>query len=96
MLVKQGMPDWIECAPVNPSQKTHPYEKPLGLLTNLVSRSGLPGQIGYDPFMGSGASIEAMVRAKMFCTGVDIENPAFVNAQSRMAKVMMELQGIKQ
>jgi len=50
-------------------------------------RSALPGQHGYDPFMGSGASIEAMVKAKLFATGVDINNGAYLSAQARMAKI---------
>jgi len=87
VLVKQGQPDWVECQPVPSTAKTHPYEKPVPLLTNLIMRSALPGQHGYDPFMGSGASIEAMVKAKLFATGVDINNGAYLSAQARMAKI---------
>jgi len=94
VLVKQGQPDWIECPPVSPAQKTHPYEKPVQLLMNLVSRSVLPGQYGYDPFAGSGATIEAMVRSKMFCTAVEIDLAAFTSMKSRMATVAEELQGL--
>lgn len=95
VLVKQGMPDWIECPPVPPSQKTHPYEKPVALLTNLISRSAMPGQTLYDPFAGSGATLEAAVRYKLFAIGVDINDAAILTMKSRMATVMAELQGKK-
>lgn len=86
-LVKEGMPDWIECAPVNPSVKTHPYEKPLGLLSNLLERVCFPGQILYDPCMGSGASIEAGLKQKLFCIGGDLSTEAYSQALGRVAKI---------
>jgi len=84
-LVREGMPDWIECSPVLPSEKLHPFEKPVPLLTNLLERSALPGQSLYDPFMGSASSIEAGVRQRLFCIGVDNSMEAYSNACKRMA-----------
>jgi len=91
-LIKMGMPDWIECPPVLSSKKTHPYEKPGPLLANLISRCALPGKKFYDPFMGSGSSIEEAIKQKLFATGVDIDAAAFTSAQARLAKVMLDLQ----
>lgn len=90
-LVKQGMPDWLEWAPVLSTAKTHAYEKPVGVWNNLISRSALPGQSVYDPCMGSGSSIEACVRNKLFVTGVDIDQAAYLSAQARMANLMVEM-----
>lgn len=84
-IIKEGMPDWIECPPV--SDKIHPYEKPVPLLMNLISRVALPGHRLYDPFAGSGASLEAAFRYKLFATGVDISQEAYVSMLSRMAKL---------
>jgi ParB/RepB/Spo0J family partition protein len=86
-LVKEACPDWIECDPVLQSQRTHPYEKPVPLLNNLLERVCLPGQKLYDPFMGSAASIEAGVWHNLFCIGVDISPEAYAMACSRMAKI---------
>lgn len=91
-LVREGMPDWVECAPVNPSVKTHPYEKPVGLLTNLLERVCTPGQTMYDPCMGSGASIEAGLKQKLFCIGGDLSTEAYSQALGRIAKVQKELE----
>lgn len=90
-LIKQGMPDWVECDPIIPSQRRHPYEKPVKLLTNLLERVTLPGNNVYDPFMGSGSTIEASTRLKLFSIGCDISQEAYVQALDRMVKVMVEL-----
>lgn len=89
-IIKQGMPNWIECPPVNPSEKTHKYEKPIPLLTNLLERVALPGQTLYDPFMGSGSSIEAGVKQKLLCTGVDLSTRAYAVALKRMSELKKE------
>ena len=89
-LVREGMPDWIECKPVNPSDKRHPFEKPVDLLTNLLDRVALPGQTLYDPFMGSASTIEAGVKQKLFCIGVDNSAEAYSNACERMAQLVKE------
>jgi DNA modification methylase len=86
-LVKEGMPDWVECNPVNAAVKTHPYEKPVGLLTNLLERVCFPGQTLYDPCMGSGASIEAGIKQKLFCIGGDFTQEAYSQALARIEKL---------
>ena len=83
-LAVQGLPDWIQVNPIAPADKTHPYEKPLELGTQLLRRVAIPGQILYDPFMGSGAFIEAGVRYGLFCHGVDNDKFAFAAASTRM------------
>jgi len=90
-LVKLAQPDWIECPPIHSSKRKHPYEKPVELLTNLLSRCSFPGQTLIDPFMGSGSSIEAGLRQNLICTGIEIDNASFVTAQSRIALVYEEL-----
>jgi len=87
-LVQEGKPDWLECPPVLESQRLHPYEKPVPLLTSLLERVSLPGQKLYDPFMGSGSSIEAGFKQKLFCVGVDISPEAYATACSRMTKLL--------
>lgn len=89
-LVREGMPDWIECPPVSPSEKKHPYEKPVKLLVELLERVSLPGQQLIDPFMGSGSSIEAGVKLKLFSTGIDLDKNAYAMALGRMANVERE------
>lgn len=70
-LVKQGQPDWIECPPIPAGAKRHPTEKPVALLRNLLQRVALPGAVVVDPFMGSGAVIEAACIEQCFSKGCD-------------------------
>lgn len=72
VLVKQGQPDWVECAPIAAGAKRHPTEKPIALLRNLLQRVALPGAVVVDPFMGSGSSIEAACIEQCFVKGCDI------------------------
>lgn len=71
VLVKQGQPDWIECPPIPAGAKRHPTEKPVALLRNLLQRAALPGAVVVDPFMGSGAVIEAACIEQCFVKGCD-------------------------
>ena len=82
-IVKEGQPDWIECTPIL-SDKLHPFEKPVPLLLNLLERVALPGQQLLDPFMGSGSSIEAGLKMKLLCEGVDNSLEAYSMAVKRM------------
>lgn len=90
-LVKEGMPNWIECPPVPPSEKIHQYEKPVPLLENLLKRSALPGGRLLDPFMGSASSVEAGIRRSLYCVGIDNSQEAYAFAVKRMAGVSKEL-----
>ena len=86
-LVKEGQPDWFECQAVNPTVKTHPYEKPVGLIRNLIERVCFAGQTLYDPCMGSGASVEAALEQKLFVIAGDMSMEAYSGALARVSKL---------
>ena len=90
-LVKEGQPDWIECPPVPSDKKLNPYEKPVPLLLNMLERVSLPGQILYDPFMGSAATIEAGLELKLICEGVDISLESYATAKKRISDYISNL-----
>ena len=90
-LVLYGKPDWIQCNPVPPTQKVHQAEKPVDLCKELISRVCLPGGYLYDPFMGSGAIIEAGFRMKLLCLGCELATESYAAAVARMAKVQVEV-----
>jgi len=89
-LVVEGKVDWIQCPIVSPSERLHQAEKPSALIKELIVRTSLPGQIMYDPFMGSGPTILEAVKMKMFAIGCDIAVESYsatvqrlVNAKKR-------------
>lgn len=90
-LVKEGQPDWLECDPVNPNDKIHPYQKPIPLLINLLERVSLPGQTMIDPFAGSCSSIEAGLKTRLFSIGAEKDKNAFALAYKRISTLKMEV-----
>lgn len=87
-LVVQGMPDWIPEDPVLESKRIHPTEKPVSLLQKLLTRTSLPGQRLYDPFNGSGSSLEAGLRQKLIVRGCDKSIDAYNAANKRIAEYL--------
>jgi ParB/RepB/Spo0J family partition protein len=85
-LVLQGRPDWIQCDPVLPSERVHAHEKPLALCKELIARCCMPGQYLIDPFMGSGAIIEAGVQMKVLSLGCEKSIESYASAAARMTK----------
>lgn len=89
-LVKEGQPDWMEYSIVSPGSRIHYNEKPIPLLLNLLERVSLPGQCLVDPFCGSGASLEAGLRMKLFCEGTDSSLEAYAVATKRLKELKEE------
>jgi len=90
-IVKEGQPDWIQCDPVVESKRLHPYEKPVPLLSNLLNRVATPGSVVYDPFVGSGSSLEAALIHKCFAIGCELEMEPYASALKRMNDVVEKL-----
>lgn len=86
-LVKEGQQDYIECPTISSNDRIHSNEKPLALLLNLLERVALPGQQLIDPFAGSGSSLEAGLRMKLFCEGNDNSLEAFAVASKRLKEL---------
>jgi DNA modification methylase len=56
----------------------HPTRKPVALVERAITNSSRPGDIVYDPFVGSGTTIIACERLARRCLAVEIE-PRFVD-----------------
>lgn len=56
--------------------KIHPTEKPTELLRNLVGFSTNPGELVFDPFAGSGATIVAAKETQRRAKGIEL-NPVY-------------------
>ncbi len=85
-LVQEGKIDWIQVDPILPAAKLHPSEKPVALLKELIQRTTLPGQYVYDPFAGSGSTIEAAYQMKTFAIGCEKAKESYAAMVSRMSK----------
>lgn len=61
----------IQCPPVQSSGRLHPNEKPVRLLSGLLTKC-IDGMV-IDPFMGSGSTLVATKLAQRPAIGIEIE-----------------------
>jgi site-specific DNA-methyltransferase (adenine-specific) len=69
-----GRADILKFAPVASEARTHPAEKPISLMTELIRPSG---DVIVDPFMGSGSTGVACAKLGRKFIGVEIEPKYF-------------------
>ncbi len=67
------LPDVIRCQRVDADKLLHPMQKPLGILTPFIEASSDPGQVVFDPFMGSGSTGAAAVATGRDFLGIEID-----------------------
>ena len=71
--------------------KLHPTQKPVELMSYLVSKSSKEDDIVYDPFMGSGTTAEAAYENKRNYIGSEIDDTYYEIALTRVDQ--LERQG---
>ena len=64
----------------------HPTEKPVELFRHYIANSCRPGELVIDPFMGSGSSGVAAVRAGRPYIGIELSREYFDMAVERISK----------
>jgi DNA modification methylase len=72
--------DWF----VTPGSKSHPCEKPIGLMQYLTRQITNPGDLVSDPFMGSGTTCVAAAMEGRRFIGVELEEKYFDIACKRV------------
>lgn len=81
-MLDHGMGSVLSHPSVSPSARIHPTEKPSGLLTSLIS--AVPGDLVFDPFMGSGSTGAAAIRCGRSFVGCEINPQHFETALRRI------------
>ena len=87
-LYLEGRSDWIQVPMVDSSKKIHQYEKPVGLLRELIKRTVLPGSIIFDPFAGSCSTLEAATMEKCLSRGIEKNFEAYSLGLNRMTNLI--------
>lgn len=72
-LADLGVPDVLRAKRVPASQALVPTQKPDPLFDLLVFQSSLPGEIAFDPFMGSGTLARAAARQGRRFVGFEVD-----------------------
>lgn len=67
---------------IAPTDRQHPTEKPVDLLVDIID--AVPGDLVFDPFMGSGSTGVAAVRAGRHFVGCEINPTHFETACERI------------
>src|SRR5262249_43869843 len=62
---------WME--PRDTNAPDHPTQKPLECMARPIRNHGAPGDVVYDPFLGSGTTLIAAHRLGRVCYGCEIE-----------------------
>lgn len=64
------------------SETGHSTQKPVECLRRPILNNSAPGQVVYDPFLGSGTTLMAAETAGRVCIGIEL-NPAYVDVAVR-------------
>ncbi len=69
---KQGRPNTFLFRPVPPNLKYHPTQRPIDLISEILTTFTTPGSTVLVPFLGSGATLRAAYRCKMNAFGWEL------------------------
>ena len=78
---------WLDIPPLNAQARErlgYPTQKPLPLLTRIITLAGKPGDILLDPNCGCGTSLDAAQRLGLGWIGIDLSSDAIALTQSRL------------
>jgi len=70
----------------------HAAQKPIALFQDLLTRTCLPGNTVFDPFMGSGPIFPAAHSLKLIATGIEMDPASYGIAVSRIQSLGTSLQ----
>ena len=72
--------------PAREKYNGHLTVKPVALIEHVIKLFSLPGQIVLDPFLGSGTTAVAALRAERKCIGIEINKDYLKIAEKRLEK----------
>ena len=78
--------DLIACSKVGNQSLTHPNEKPVALLEQLIEATTIPGALILDPFAGSGSTLAAAAKTGRQYIGIEIDEQYSKLAATRAAE----------
>ena len=83
-MLSHGMGSVLTVKGVGPRARSHPTEKPIELLSMILS--AVPGQLILDPFMGSGTTLRAAKDLGRKSIGIEIDERYCEIAAKRMSQ----------
>jgi DNA modification methylase len=89
-LVKPQAFNYLRYDTIPPGQKIHPTEKPAALLRHIIGASCLPGEVVFDPFVGSGSTLVAAAQVGCRFIGIEKEERFHRAAVERVSEALAE------
>lgn len=83
---KYQRPEFIATAP-NGKHRFHPTQKPVSLLEELIKIHSNPGDLVFDPFLGSGSTGVAALELGRRFVGIEISEKYYQIAKERIKRV---------
>jgi len=83
-MIDRGRGSVLTSRGVSPKHREHPTEKPLDLVTQIVS--AVPGNLILDPFAGSGTTLIAARNSGRKAIGIEIEEKYCEIAANRLRR----------
>ena len=74
---------------LSPQKLTHSCEKPIDLLSDLISELSKEGDIVLDTFMGSGSTIDSAKRLNRKYIGIELDEDYFNIAKERISNIII-------
>ena len=74
----------LECKIIPSQKKTHPFEKPRGLLWTLLAASINRGETVLDPFAGTASTLMAAMDLQMSFVGFELDKDHFKTGTRRL------------
>lgn len=85
--IKGPLPDVLYSQKVGVVNRDHAAEKPLELLLQLIRLSTEPNGVVLDPCAGSGSTLDAAIRLRRRCLGVELDEVYFNRAMGRLGQL---------
>lgn len=92
-LLRQGRPSNLWSIPRDPPGE-HPTPKPVELFRRCILNSSNPGDIVFDPFLGSGTTAVACLLTGRRFIGCEIDKRYFESSCKRIKTVYNEISGL--
>ncbi len=74
---------------------SHPAQFPIALVSRIILASSNKGDVVFDPFSGSGSTIEAAIRSRRKVVAIEINKSYIETSVSRIKQVRQEMDDVK-
>lgn len=87
-LILPGKPNFSLERALTDSMKTHPLERPVPLVSELLETLALPGSLVFDPFAGGASTIKACIASTMKGIGCELDSDYYKRSRLELIRML--------